>query len=117
MYFVSFFFSYKDFFSGKISSYECGFDVVKKVHCSFNLVFFSIVIIFIVFELEVIIFVILVQSDMFRFFSFFLVFFYIIISLYIEWFYGKLIWFFWVFSIIFNIGNCRLQDIRPWVNF
>nr|NP_954725.1 NADH dehydrogenase subunit 3 [Dirofilaria immitis]CAD61199.2 NADH dehydrogenase subunit 3 [Dirofilaria immitis] len=92
MYFFSMFVSYKDFFESKVSSYECGFDVCKKVHVGFNLVFFSIVLLFVVFELEVIIFVFLVQGDLFSVFSFFMFFFYVVLSFYMEWSFGKLIW-------------------------
>nr|YP_009249446.1 NADH dehydrogenase subunit 3 [Dirofilaria repens]AKU47227.1 NADH dehydrogenase subunit 3 [Dirofilaria repens]AOP18652.1 NADH dehydrogenase subunit 3 [Dirofilaria repens] len=92
MYLLSFFFSFKDFFVGKLSSYECGFDVCKKVHVGFNLVFFSIVLLFVVFELEVVIFIFLVYGDYYSMFSFFLFFSYVVFSFYMEWFFGKLVW-------------------------
>nr|ADN52159.1 NADH dehydrogenase subunit 3 [Loa loa] len=94
MYLVSLFFSYKDFYFSKVSSYECGFDVVSCVHVGFNLVFFLIIFMFIVFELEVVIFVVLIYGDFFSLFSFFLFFFYIVFSFYMEWYFGKLVWFF-----------------------
>nr|YP_004934855.1 NADH dehydrogenase subunit 3 [Onchocerca flexuosa]AEE11953.1 NADH dehydrogenase subunit 3 [Onchocerca flexuosa] len=93
MYVMSFFVSFKDFFDAKLSSYECGFDVVKKVHVGFSLVFFSIVLLFVVFELEVLIFIILIQGDFYSMLSFFLFFFYVVFSFYMEWYFGKLIWF------------------------
>nr|YP_010142651.1 NADH dehydrogenase subunit 3 [Onchocerca lupi]QQL03216.1 NADH dehydrogenase subunit 3 [Onchocerca lupi] len=93
MYLLSFFFSFKDFFVCKLSSYECGFDVSKKVHVGFSLVFFSIILLFVVFELEVLIFIILIQGDFYSIFSFFLFFFYVVFSFYMEWFFGKLVWF------------------------
>nr|CDP93595.1 Bm358 [Brugia malayi] len=64
-------FSYKFVDFGKLSSYECGFDVFSGVRDSFSVVFFSIVLIFVVFELEVIIFIILIQGHFYGIFSFF----------------------------------------------
>nr|YP_003734896.1 NADH dehydrogenase subunit 3 [Setaria digitata]ACZ44420.1 NADH dehydrogenase subunit 3 [Setaria digitata] len=89
MYLMVFFFSYKDFFYGKVSSYEGGFDVVKKPHWGFSWVFFSIVVMFMVLELKVIIFIIWVQPDFFIVFCLFFLFFF----LYYCWFvYGMVLW-------------------------
>nr|BAV82667.1 NADH dehydrogenase subunit 3 [Brugia pahangi] len=92
MYFLSMVFSYKFIDFGKLSSYECGFDVFSGARDSFSVVFFSIVLIFVVFELEVIIFIILIQGDFYGIFSFFLFFFYVVFSFYMEWYFGKLLW-------------------------
>lgn len=84
IYFLSIVFSYKFIDFGKLSSYECGFDVFSGARDSFSVVFFSIVLIFVVFELEVIIFIILIQGDFYGIFSFFLFFLYVVFSFYME---------------------------------
>lgn len=91
MYLTTFFVSFKDSINGKLDSYECGFITSNKFHSSFNLVFFSIILIFVIFELEVIIFIIFVLGDFYRVFSFFIFFLYVIFSFYIEFFFGKLV--------------------------
>lgn len=91
MYLFVCFFSFKDYYVDKLDSYECGFFVSGKFNFGFNLVFFSIVLIFVVFELEVIIFILLVQGDVYSVFSFFLFFLYVVISFYIEFYFGKLL--------------------------
>nr|BAV81423.1 NADH dehydrogenase subunit 3 [Litomosoides sigmodontis] len=94
MYAVPLFFSFKDFNSFKLSSYECGFDSVSVNFYGFNIVFFSIVLIFVIFELEVIIFFVLICSDFYGIFSFFIFFLYVVFSFYFELCFGKLVWFF-----------------------
>nr|YP_010837681.1 NADH dehydrogenase subunit 3 [Mansonella sp. 'DEUX']WGC93690.1 NADH dehydrogenase subunit 3 [Mansonella sp. 'DEUX']WGC93702.1 NADH dehydrogenase subunit 3 [Mansonella sp. 'DEUX'] len=81
MFFFSMVISYRDFFDGKLDSYECGFVVIDSVY-GFNIVFFSIILMFVIFELEVIIFIMLIGSDFYSIFSFFLLFVYIVFSFY-----------------------------------
>nr|WAP90829.1 NADH dehydrogenase subunit 3 [Neofoleyellides sp. XM-2022] len=93
LYFISCFISFKDYYFLKISSYECGFDLLKKGYFSFNVVFFSVVLMFIIFELEVVIFVFLIGVDVYSFLVFYIFFLYVLLSFYMEWYLGKLIWF------------------------
>nr|YP_010938361.1 NADH dehydrogenase subunit 3 [Mansonella ozzardi]WLE64579.1 NADH dehydrogenase subunit 3 [Mansonella ozzardi]WLV27615.1 NADH dehydrogenase subunit 3 [Mansonella ozzardi] len=93
MFFFSLMISYRDFFDDKLGSYECGF-VVPSLMLGFNVVFFSIILMFIVFELEVVIFIMLIGSDFYSVLSFFFFFVYIVFSFYLEWYFGKLTWFF-----------------------
>lgn len=91
IYLIVFFLSFKDYYNDKLDSYECGFFTSVKFYFGFNLVFFSIVLIFIIFELEVIIFIVLIQGDIYSVFSFFLFFLYIVVRFYIEFYFGKLL--------------------------
>nr|BAV82855.1 NADH dehydrogenase subunit 3 [Thelazia callipaeda] len=93
MYICCFLISFKEVEGSKISSYECGFDSLTKLHTGLSIYFFFIILVFIIFELEVMIFIILIQVDLFGFFSFFLFFVYIVLSFYYEFFCGKLMWF------------------------
>lgn len=94
MYFLSLLVSYKDYYFFKLRSYECGFDVSGSGGFSVNVVFFSIVLMFVIFELEVVIFFVLVQGDFYSVFSFFVFFSYVVLSYYMELYFGKLVWFF-----------------------
>lgn len=91
MYLASFLVSFKRLVFEKITSYECGFDSIKFVSLKYRVTFFSIILIFIIFELEIVIFIILVQSDVFTLFVFFVFFIYVILTFYIEWYFGKLV--------------------------
>nr|YP_007890915.1 NADH dehydrogenase subunit 3 [Spirocerca lupi]AGI51585.1 NADH dehydrogenase subunit 3 [Spirocerca lupi] len=79
-YFVSLLISFKDYFNEKVSSYECGFDSVKGVNYSFSITFFSVILMFVIFELEVIIFIFLVQNDVFSLLMFMFLFLYVVVS-------------------------------------
>jgi hypothetical protein len=46
---------------------------------------------FVIFDLEVVIFLGVLVSDFFSFFSFFVIFVFILGGFYIEWYYGKLV--------------------------
>nr|YP_006576264.1 NADH dehydrogenase subunit 3 [Thelazia callipaeda]AFN20664.1 NADH dehydrogenase subunit 3 [Thelazia callipaeda] len=74
MYICCFLISFKEAEGSKISSYECGFDSLTKLHTGSSIYFFFIILVFIIFELEVMIFIILIQVDLFGFFSFFFIF-------------------------------------------
>nr|ASS35165.1 NADH dehydrogenase subunit 3 [Thelazia callipaeda]ASS35189.1 NADH dehydrogenase subunit 3 [Thelazia callipaeda] len=74
MYICCFLISFKEVEGSKISSYECGFDSLTKLHTGLSIYFFFIILVFIIFELEVMIFIILIQVDLFGFFSFFFIF-------------------------------------------
>nr|ASS35177.1 NADH dehydrogenase subunit 3 [Thelazia callipaeda] len=74
MYICCFLISFKEVEGSKISSYEWGFDSLTKLHTGLSIYFFFIILVFIIFELEVMIFIILIQVDLFGFFSFFFIF-------------------------------------------
>lgn len=82
----------KEGYRGKLGSFECGFISVGKVQTSFSIHFFIVILMFIIFDLEIVIFLGLVVSDVFSFFSFFIILLFIFGGFYIEWVYGKLVW-------------------------
>lgn len=92
IYAASYFLSWKFLFFEKINSYECGFSSHEGVLSGFRLVFFSIVVIFIIFELEIFIFVIFVENNTYSLLIFVFIFIYVILSFYIEWYFGSLVW-------------------------
>nr|YP_003433805.1 NADH dehydrogenase subunit 3 [Metastrongylus pudendotectus]ACX85131.1 NADH dehydrogenase subunit 3 [Metastrongylus pudendotectus] len=91
-YLVLFFMSLK--FGGllKVNSFESGFLSSKKIQNSFSIHFFVIMMMFVVFDLEVVMFLGLLVSDLSSLIGFFFLFFFVLIGFYMEWFYGKLIW-------------------------
>ena len=76
----------------KIRAFERGFVRVGKIQNSFSIHFFIIILIFVIFDLEVVIFLGILISDITSFFSFLLIFTFILGGFYIEWYYGKLVW-------------------------
>lgn len=82
----------KDFYKDKISSFECGFSSVGKIQNSFSIHFFIIMLMFVIFDLEVVIFLGVLISDIRSLMSFLMLLFFILGGFYIEWWYGKLIW-------------------------
>lgn len=91
MYAASFFLSFKEMGS-KVLSYECGFDRVLGGHIGFRVYFFVIVLIFIVFELEIIIFILFIYGDFYSLLVFLFIFFYVLFSFFMEWYLDKLNW-------------------------
>ena len=92
LYFLNFFIRVKVFDGLKLGSFESGFASVGKVQNSFSIHFFIIMLIFIIFDLEVVLFLGLLISDFSSFLSFFLLIFFILGGFYMEWYMGKLIW-------------------------
>nr|WEM32175.1 NADH dehydrogenase subunit 3 [Anisakis simplex] len=84
--------SCKDFYKNKISSFECGFDSVGKIQNSFSIHFFIMMLMFVIFDLEVVMFVGILISDISSLLSFLMLLFFILGGFYMEWWYGKLIW-------------------------
>lgn len=91
-YLCNFVLSCKDFYKNKISSFECGFVSIGKIQNSFSIHFFIMILIFVIFDLEVVIFVGILISDVSSLISFLLLLLFILGGFYIEWWYGKLIW-------------------------
>lgn len=65
---------------------------IGKIQNSFRIHFFIIILIFVIFDLEIVIFLGILVSDISSIISFFLIFIFVLGGFYIEWWYGKLIW-------------------------
>ena len=76
----------------KISAFESGFISVGKIQNSFSIHFFIIILIFVIFDLEIVIFLGLLVSDVSSFVRFLILIMFIFGGFYMEWWYGKLIW-------------------------
>nr|YP_009003409.1 NADH dehydrogenase subunit 3 [Toxascaris leonina]AGO85902.1 NADH dehydrogenase subunit 3 [Toxascaris leonina]QOS04443.1 NADH dehydrogenase subunit 3 [Toxascaris leonina]QST20098.1 NADH dehydrogenase subunit 3 [Toxascaris leonina] len=91
-YLGNFVLSCKDFYKNKISSFECGFVSVGKIQSSFSIHFFIMMLMFVIFDLEVVMFVGILVSDLNSLVSFFMLLLFILGGFYMEWWYGKLVW-------------------------
>nr|QCG69218.1 NADH dehydrogenase subunit 3 [Toxascaris leonina] len=91
-YLGNFVLSCKDFYKNKISSFECGFVSVGKIQGSFSIHFFIMMLMFVIFDLEVVMFVGILVSDLNSLISFFMLLLFILGGFYMEWWYGKLVW-------------------------
>nr|YP_009161985.1 NADH dehydrogenase subunit 3 [Litoditis aff. marina PmI]AKS28835.1 NADH dehydrogenase subunit 3 [Litoditis aff. marina PmI] len=91
-YLINFLLSIKDFNKNKISSFESGFVSVGKIQNSFSIHFFIMMLMFVIFDLEIVMFLGILVSDMSSFISFLMMFSFILGGFYMEWWYGKLIW-------------------------
>nr|QNJ60264.1 NADH dehydrogenase subunit 3 [Phasmarhabditis hermaphrodita] len=91
-YLVNFLMGIKDLNKNKISAFECGFVSVGKIQNSFSIHFFIMMLMFVIFDLEIVMFLGVLVSDMSSFISFLLMFLFIFVGFYMEWWYGKLIW-------------------------
>nr|WHL46310.1 NADH dehydrogenase subunit 3 [Echinolaelaps echidninus] len=95
---LSFFISYKlSLDKEMILSFECGFDPFYMVRSSFSLHYFKICLIFIFFDIEIII--ILLMPLVLEFSIKFLVYFFmmlmvILLGLFFEWYQGSINWFY-----------------------
>ena len=76
----------------KINAFESGFISVGKIQNSFSIHFFIIILIFVIFDLEIVIFLGLLVSDVSSFVRFLILIMFIFGGFYMEWWYGKLIW-------------------------
>nr|YP_010415416.1 NADH dehydrogenase subunit 3 [Allodiplogaster sp. MY-2022]URY63366.1 NADH dehydrogenase subunit 3 [Allodiplogaster sp. MY-2022] len=92
IYFINFFLSIKDFSKSKINSFESGFISIGKIQNSFSIHFFIMMLMFVIFDLEIVMFLGILISDFFSFVSFVFIIFFIMGGFYMEWYYGKLIW-------------------------
>jgi len=90
-YLINFLIRIKDFNKNKISSFECGFVSVGKIQNSFRIHFFIIILIFVIFDLEIVIFLGIIVSDLSSFYRFLIIIAFILVGFYMEWWYGKLI--------------------------
>nr|YP_003434080.1 NADH dehydrogenase subunit 3 [Teladorsagia circumcincta]ACX85203.1 NADH dehydrogenase subunit 3 [Teladorsagia circumcincta] len=76
----------------KVSTFESGFVSVGKVQNSFSIHFFIIMLMFVIFDLEVVMFLGLLVSDLNSMIGFMMLMIFIIVGFYMEWWYGKLTW-------------------------
>lgn len=74
----------KDYNFFKVSSFESGFKSVGKIQVSFSIHFFVIILIFVVFDLEVVILLGLVISDILSIGLFLFLFLFVVGGLYLE---------------------------------
>lgn len=81
---LNFFLSLKLFFFTKNSSFERGFESIGKIHNSFRIHFFIIILIFVIFDLEVVILVGFLMGNFIFIINFFIVLFFILFGFYIE---------------------------------
>jgi NADH-ubiquinone oxidoreductase chain 3 len=72
-------------------AFERGFLRVGKVQSSFGVHFFLILLMFVVFDVEVVLLLGLLLGDFSSFFCFCFVFFFLLFGLYLEWFFNKLV--------------------------
>lgn len=84
--------SLKFFSEIKISAFERGFERIGKIHSSFRIHFFIIILIFVIFDLEVVILIGFLMSDLSFYLNFLLIIIFVIGGFYIEWYFGKLVW-------------------------
>ena len=77
----------------KNSSFESGFESLGGLHNSFSIHFFIIILMFVIFDLEVVILLGFLVTFTMIYTTFFIVFFFVLGGFYIEWYFGKLVWF------------------------
>lgn len=83
-YLINFLLSIKDLRKNKISAFERGFVRVGKIQNSFSIHFFIIILMFVIFDLEIVIFLGILVSDIRSFISFILILLFILGGFYIE---------------------------------
>jgi len=96
LFFISFFIVYQTPNQEKVSIYECGFSPFSDSRNKFEVKFYVISILFIVFDLEIVFLfpwvIILNNLNFFGFFSMFIFLFILLIGFIYEWFRGALNW-------------------------
>lgn len=83
-YILNFFLSLKFFSEVKMSAFESGFESIGKIHRSFRIHFFIIILIFVIFDLEVVMLIGFLVSDLSFYLNFFLIIFFVIGGFYME---------------------------------
>lgn len=84
LYLLSFFVSFKIKTINKLRPFECGFSAVGFVHTSFSVHFFIILIIFVIFDLEVVLLVGCLILSRVGILSFLLMIFFVVGGIYLE---------------------------------
>ena len=78
---------------GKVCSFERGFSSIGEIQNSFRIHFFVVMMLFVVFDLEVVLFLGVLVSDFSSVGVFLVVLGFLVGGLYMEWVFGKLVWF------------------------
>nr|BAV82685.1 NADH dehydrogenase subunit 3 [Dictyocaulus viviparus] len=91
-YLFNVFLDFKKLFYSKVSVFESGFLNVKKIQCSFSVQFFVIMLIFVVFDLEIVMFLGFLISDWSSLLMFYILVMFVLLGFYMEWYFGKLLW-------------------------
>nr|YP_003433881.1 NADH dehydrogenase subunit 3 [Oesophagostomum dentatum]ACX85155.1 NADH dehydrogenase subunit 3 [Oesophagostomum dentatum]BAV82769.1 NADH dehydrogenase subunit 3 [Oesophagostomum dentatum]CAQ56161.1 NADH dehydrogenase subunit 3 [Oesophagostomum dentatum] len=76
----------------KVNAFESGFISVGKIQNSFSIHFFIMMLMFVIFDLEIVMFLGLLVSDVSSIVSFIMLMLFIFGGFYMEWWYGKLVW-------------------------
>nr|YP_001700363.2 NADH dehydrogenase subunit 3 [Haemonchus contortus]ABY64770.2 NADH dehydrogenase subunit 3 [Haemonchus contortus] len=92
LYILNFFISVKKVELIKINTFESGFMSVGKIQNSFSIHFFIMMLMFVIFDLEIVMFLGLLMSDLNSLISFVMLMFFIFVGFYLEWRMGKLVW-------------------------
>nr|ADG04428.1 NADH dehydrogenase subunit 3 [Angiostrongylus vasorum] len=92
LYVLCFVMSLKEDSLNKVNSFESGFLGLVKIQNSFSIHFFVVMLMFVIFDLEIVMFLGLLVSDISSFFGFMLLLLFVLVGFYMEWFYGKLMW-------------------------
>nr|AGY95396.1 NADH dehydrogenase subunit 3 [Hypodontus macropi] len=92
LYVLNFFMSVKKMDLLKVGAFESGFLSIGKIQNSFSIHFFIMMLMFVIFDLEIVMFLGLLISDVSSVVSFLLLMLFIFGGFYMEWYYGKLIW-------------------------
>nr|AGY95420.1 NADH dehydrogenase subunit 3 [Hypodontus macropi] len=92
LYVMNFFMSVKKMDLLKVGAFESGFLSIGKIQNSFSIHFFIMMLMFVIFDLEIVMFLGLLISDVSSVVSFMLLMLFIFGGFYMEWYYGKLIW-------------------------
>lgn len=77
--------------ANKITSFECGFRAVGSIHSPFSMHFFIILVIFIIFDLELVLLLGCIIRSVFGLFTFTSLIVFVVGGLYLEWYLGKLV--------------------------
>nr|YP_010618315.1 NADH dehydrogenase subunit 3 [Clavinema parasiluri]WAX01693.1 NADH dehydrogenase subunit 3 [Clavinema parasiluri] len=76
----------------KVSPFECGFDGSGAVCVSYSIHFFIMMLMFIFFDLEVVMFLSVIVSSYSSMISYLVLLVFVVLGFYMEWWYGKLVW-------------------------
>lgn len=83
-YLINFLLRIKDIGKNKIRAFECGFVRVGKIQNSFRIHFFIMILIFVIFDLEIVMFLGILVSDLSSYIRFLIIFIFILGGFYIE---------------------------------
>lgn len=92
LYLVSLAASYKSVNFNKMTAFECGFSPIGSIQSTFSLHFFIILVIFVIFDLEVVLLLGSVLVSGVGVITFFVVIVFVLGGIYMEWYLGKLKW-------------------------